>query len=237
MRPYELLCLPKLLRSVHGDPEARVAVSEELALRRQPREGRFLVIAALRQPFDAFVIEHVDAGAHPLGQERRFAETGDRVVVVQLDDGEGRAHLRDDERRRGATPAMVFEQLAQIDAEQLVAVQRIDRTALLPMLCGEAKPSPTPERLVLADGDDLGAEAAELALEERLETLGAGDDDPRHPRFGQTRHLVRGEGPTGDGDERLRTALRRIAEALGLAARQDQRLHYVEGSGSRSGVS
>src|SRR5712691_13244694 len=102
MRAYELLRLAELLRSVHGDPEARVATGEELPFRCELGEGRLLVIAALRQPLDAFVIEHVDAGADPLGQKRRFAETGDRVVVVQLDDAEWRAHLRDHERRGGA---------------------------------------------------------------------------------------------------------------------------------------
>ena len=43
--------------------------------------------------------------------------------------------------------------------------------------------------------------------------------------LGEPRHLVRGERPARDRDERLRPALRGVAEALGLAAREDQRFH------------
>ncbi len=120
---------------------------------------------------------------------------------------------------------MPLEQVAQIDPEQLVAVQREDGAALAPQGRCEAKPAASAQRLRLSDGGDLGTDPAELAHERRLVPLRARDDHAGDARFGEPRHLIRGEGPAGDGNERLRAALRGVAEALGLAARQDQGFH------------
>ena len=44
-------------------------------------------------------------------------------------------------------------------------------------------------------------------------------------RLREPRDLVRGERLARDVDERLRAAAGRVAQALGLAAREDDRLH------------
>src|SRR5262245_25361650 len=132
---------------------------------------------------------------------------------------------------------MALEQVAQVDAEPLVAVQREHGTALVAVGSREAQAAAASERLALTDGDDLGAEAAQLLLEERLVSRQAADDHARDTRLCESRNLIRGERPARDGDQRLRAALRRVAEALCLAAGQDQRLHPYAVSGSRSGVS
>ena len=47
--------------------------------------------------------------------------------------------------------------------------------------------------------------------------------------------LVGGERPPGDLDERLRAAAGRVAEPLGLAAGEDDRLHLAADPAGRSG--
>ena len=165
--------------------------------------------------------------AHPLRQQRRLAEAGDRVVVVDVDDAERRAHLRDDDRRGRTARAVAFEQVAEVDAEQLVAVQREDRARLAAAARprSEARrrgraararrrrrsPAPRPAELAPRTAPRSPARSATITRDT--------------PASREPRDLVRGERPARDGDERLRPALRRVAEALGLAARQDQRLH------------
>ena len=102
--------------------------------------------------------------------------------------------------------------------DQLVAVQDVDRPGLLPRLCCETDASPTPERLALGHGHDLRPEAGELGLEELFLAGRAADDHSVDARRGEERDLVGGERPPRDRDERLRPALRRVAEPLGLAA-------------------
>src|SRR4029079_2641013 len=86
----------EILRRVHGQPDARVTEPTELALGGELRERALLVVALLRQAVERLLAEDVDAGVHPLLEERRLAEAGDRAVVVQVDDAERRANLRTD---------------------------------------------------------------------------------------------------------------------------------------------
>src|SRR5206468_3877030 len=77
----------------------------EPAFARQRRERGRLVVAALREPRQRLLAEHVDAAADPMPFElRRLAEAGDDVSV-EIDDAEARAQ-RDhrDRRRRTARP-------------------------------------------------------------------------------------------------------------------------------------
>ena len=61
---------------------------------------------------------------------------------------------------------MPVEQRLEVDLDELVAVQREHVAALLPRSRGELDPAAAAEPLRLLGGDDLGAEAGELALEQ-----------------------------------------------------------------------
>ncbi len=87
------------------------------------------------------------------------------------------------------------------------------------------QPSPAPERLLLAGEGELDADALERALELLLLTGAAADDHAVDAGGREAADLVRGERTARDVDERLRPALRCVAEALGLAAREEDRLH------------
>ena len=63
------------------------------------------------------------------------------------------------------------------------------------------------------------------------------DDHAIHARGREAQDHVRQQRPSRDGDERLRQALRDVAEALRLPAGEDERLHQARRSGSRSSVS
>ena len=162
VRGDELLRPAQVLRRVHRQPESLVAERAQPPLGGELGERRRLVVAPLGEPRERLLVEDVDAAVDPVRQPRRFAEADDDVVLVELDDPERRRQRRDRDRRRGAASPVVREQRAQVDVDELVAVQRVDRAALAPRARREAQPSPAPERLRLRDGDDLGAEAGEL---------------------------------------------------------------------------
>ena len=91
----------------------------------------------------------------------------------------------------------------------------------------EAEAAAATERLRLPDRDDLGAETGERVDEDRLLSGPAGDDHARHAGADEPRDRVLGERIAGDRDERLRLSLRRLAEPLRLAAREEERLHQA----------
>ena len=74
----------------------------------------------------------------------------------------------------------------------------------------------------------LGAEAPELSLEELALPRGAGHDHAVDAGLREPRDLVGGERPATDLDERLRASARGVAEPLGLAAAEDDRLHDLD---------
>jgi hypothetical protein len=117
------------------------------------------------------------------------------------------------------------QQRPEVDRDELVAVQREDVSALLPLPGRELDPAAAPEPLGLLRADDLGRQAGELLREEVALPGRAGDDHALDPRLGEAGDLVRGERPLADLDERLRTAARGVAHPLGLAAGKDDRLH------------
>ena len=81
-------------------------------------------------------------------EERSLAEAGDRAVLGDLDDAEGRTHLRDDERPGGAARLMLGEERAEVDVEQLVAVEGQHRSLLPASRRREPKAAAAAERLV-----------------------------------------------------------------------------------------
>ena len=133
---------------------------------------------------------------------------------------------------------MALEQRAEVDVEQLVAVHREHVAVLGAAACGEPDPAAAAERLRLLGRDDLGAEPVELALEQLALAGGAAHDHAVDARCREPGDRVGDERPSRDLDERLRAPTCGVAEALGLAAGEDDRLHGSEVElGSRSGVS
>ena len=129
---------------------------------------------------------------------------------------------------------MLREERAEVDVEELVAVEREHRTVLLPPRCSQAQAAAAPKRLNLPHRLDLGAQTAER-LQVRLLVAGAArDDDARHSTFDEPRHRVPREWNPSERHERLRQPLRRIAEPFCLAAPKDEGFHYslVSSSGS-----
>src|ERR1043166_6097444 len=105
------------------------------------------------------------------------------------------------------------------------------------MLGGEADPTAPAERLGLADGDALRADLAELLLEEVLLSFRAADQNAIDPGCGELLHLIGDQRLARDLDQCLRAATRGVAETLGFAAGEDDRLHYCLSSRSGSSVS
>ena len=167
-------------------------------------------------------------------EQRRLAEAGDRAVLLDLDDAERGADLRDDDRPRGATRLVLGEQRAEVDVEELVAVEREHRALLLPPCGREPQAAPAPERLVLPHRLDLCAEPGERCEESVLVSRAARDDHARHAALDQPGHGVRGERQASYGHERLRQPLRRLAQPLRLASGKQKGFHYslVSSSGS-----
>src|SRR5262249_14435272 len=146
------------------------------------------------------------------------------VLVVDVDEARLGRRTREGDRRGRAVRAVAVEQAAEVDVDELVAVQGED-VALLPAEGGgEAKPAAAAESLRLLGGDDLGPEPVELPLEQLALAGGTREDHARHARPREPAHLVCGERLPGDLDEGLRPAPRGVAEALGPAAREDDRL-------------
>ena len=195
------------------------------------------MVASLGQARERLLAEHVDARVDPVRELRRLAEAGDEIAVGEVDDPERGVDLRDDDGRGAAVGAVRVEEAAQVDVEQLVAVQRVDGPLLRAMRSGEAQAAAAAERLRLADGDDLGAEAGERLLEQLLAAGLAAQDHARDAGADEPQHLVLGERAAADLDERLRKPAGGVAEALRLAACEDERLHQRRTRGSGSSVS
>ena len=115
--------------------------------------------------------------------------------------------------------------VGEVDVEQLVAVQR-EHVALLPAGGGgEAQAAAAPERLGLADRDDLRAEPGQLRLEELLlpaEQLTITRSTPARPS-GSTWYAASGRPATGTSA--FGRPCGSLAEALGLAAGEDDGFH------------
>src|SRR5581483_7283177 len=109
--------------------------------------------------------------------------------------------------------------------DELVAVQGEHVAVLTPRARRVAQPAAAPEPLRLLDCDDLGADPAELTLEERALARRAREDHPVDAGACEPSDLVRRERRACDLDERLRTSARSVAEPLGLTAGEDDRLH------------
>ena len=123
--------------------------------------------------------------------------------------------------------AVALEERAVVEVEQLVAVHRENGAVLAPMAGGEAQSAAAAERLRLSDGDDLDASPAERCVELVFLSDRAGDDRTRDPGRREPLDRVRGERLPRHLHERLRLALRGLAEPLGLAAGEDERLHEL----------
>src|SRR5215217_4288400 len=176
LRGHGLLRLPQILGRVHGQPEPCVAKRVDASLASELRKGRVLVVATLGQTLDGLLAEDVDAAADPVGQLGRLAESRDDVVVAEVDDPERRLERRDGDRRCRARLPVAGKYRAEVEVDQLIAVQREDLSRLLPERGCEAKPSPAAERLGLGSRDDLGAQSSELRDEEILGPGRAADD-------------------------------------------------------------
>ena len=159
-------------------------------------------------------------------QQRRLAEAGDASSSSSSTTPNGERTCETTIVAAAPRARCRSSSVAQVDVEQLVAVQREHRPALAPVRRREAEPAAAAERLRLADRDDLGAEAASSLLEQRL----AAARRTRRSRASTPAAASRAtwyaaSGLPGDGHERLRPALRGVAEPLGLAAGEDDRLH------------
>ena len=122
-------------------------------------------------------------------------------------------------------------------ADQLVAVQRVDVARVLSGHGREAQAAAAPERLRLLHRRDLGAEARQLLREQPALAGGAADDDALDACPHQQPDLVCEQRPFPDADERLRPSGRSLAEPLGPAAGEHDRLADHCGTASGSGVS
>ena len=120
---------------------------------------------------------------------------------------------------------MRVEERLEVDVVELVAVERVERPALFPLRRGEADAAAPTKRLGLRDCDDLRPEPGQLRAEKAVLPASAADNDALDAGAHELRHLVLGQRMAGDGDEGLRLATGRIAEARRLSAREDDRLH------------
>ena len=129
------------------------------------------------------------------GMRPASLEALDDVVLAEVDDAERRLRPRDRDGRRGARLAMPLEQRLEVDLDELVAVQREDVAALVPLARGELDPAAAAEPLGLLRRHDLRPEARELALEQLALPDGARDDHAVDARAREPADLVRGERP------------------------------------------
>ena len=138
-------------RARYATQPASAASSGNVVVSWSPRSG---------SRASALVVEHVDAGVHPLGSigaSRKPAIVSSSPTRT-TPNGERTCETTIVAPRRATRCAS--EQRGEVDVDQLVAVQREDGAALAPVRRGEAKPAAAPEPLRLAHGDDLGPEPA-----------------------------------------------------------------------------
>ena len=175
--------------------------------------------------------EDVDAAVHPVRDPAALAEAGDDVVVVELDDAERRGRPRDGDGRGRAGLAVPREQRVEVDVDAARRRSSRRRRPLLGALPGgELDPAAAAEPLGLLGADDLDAEPAELLARTRRPGRRRSETITRSTPAAARRPIwYATSGLPGDVDERLRPAARGVAEALGLPAREDDRLHYCCG--------
>ncbi len=145
-------------------------------------------------------------------------------------------HLCDDDRRGRAGALVLAAQRAEVDVQQLVAVEGKHVALLAPARRREPQAAAAAERLSLPHRLDLRTEARERVDEDVFLAGTARDDHARHSRSDEARDRVLRERIAGDGNERLRMSLRRVAESLRLAAREEERLHQCGSSAGRGGA-
>ncbi|MCZ7587395.1 MAG: hypothetical protein M5U27_00735 [Gaiella sp.] len=120
---------------------------------------------------------------------------------------------------------MPREQRAELDVDQLVAVHR-EHVARLPAEAGgEADAAAAAEPLGLARAHEPDTEGAEPVEECLLLPREAAHDHAVDPGPREPADLPGEERPASDRHERLRQAPRGVAEPLGLATGEDDRLH------------
>ncbi len=196
------------------------------------------MVATVGEALDRLGGQDVDTAVDPIRNSAAFAETRDDIPVAELDDAERRGGPSNGDGRRGRRLTVQGEKRREVDVDELVAVQRVDVPVLGALPRRELDPASTAEAFRLLGADDLRTEAGQLPDEQLALPCGTRDDHPGDARAGQATDLVRGQRLVRDLDQRLRAAARGVTEALGLAAGQDDRLHYALGSfSSGSGVS
>jgi hypothetical protein len=166
----------------------------------------------------------------------RLLEADDAIVIAEVDDPEGRPRPGDDDRRCPSSFEVPLKERDEIGVDELVAVQGVEISRLLPRRGGKANATPPPERLPLRHGHDLGPQTGKLGLEEIFLAGGAADEDTLDSGVDEKRDLMRGQGASGDLDQRLRSPSRSLAEAFGLPTGQDDGFHergYSSGKGFR----
>ena len=213
--------------TVSQTPSWRIAA--QLPLRGELRKRALLVVALLGSRVERLVAEHVDAGVHPVVEAaapRGTRSRGRRPASSTTPNGE----------RTCATTIVAAapdrscsrEQRAKSTSSSSSPFNARHVPVLAPPRRRETQAAAAPERLGLADRVDLGAETRERVHERLLLPGAARDDHARRRRRATSRATpVLGERKAGDRHERLRQALRRVAEPLRLAAREEQRLHQT----------
>src|SRR5215211_5192615 len=99
---------------------------------------------------------------------------------------------------------MAHEQLGEVELDELVAVQGEDIAIFTPLLGREPQPAAPAKRLVLLHGDDLRPDPIEPLEEQAALPRCAAHEHAIDARRSERRHLVSGQWPTGDWNERLR---------------------------------
>ena len=195
------------------------------------------MVALLGQPRQRLRAEHVDAAADPVRQAGLLPEAEHGVVLVDVDDPEVRLERDDGDRRRRVRRPVMRGQRAQIEIDELVAVERVHVARVLAGRGREAQAAAAPERLRLLDRDDLGAEPGQVGREHLSLSRRAAHDHALHARAHEQGDLVREQRPLPDAHERLRTPLGGFAQPLGLAAGEHDRVADHCGTASGAGVS
>ena len=147
----------------------------------------------------------------------------------------GELHLRDDDRRRGAALARA-RRGARRKSRSSSSSPLSASTGAAPRAARRresARPPPRPSGSLSPTGSISAPRPASAFTEDVLLPGAAGDDDARHAGVDEPRDGVLREREAGDRDERLRQALRRLAEPLRLAARKEKRLHQLTGTRRR----
>ncbi len=108
---------------IHGEKEAFVAVGHQLTIGRQAFQGLTFQHAFVAfQIIENAALEHKETGAGPSLRLRFFGEVRYTIVGVQLRNAEARDRAHSGDGRQFSVRAMEFEQCADIDIRQPVAV-------------------------------------------------------------------------------------------------------------------